>query len=170
MRQEESEMTSLVTKREKKDVARSRDRFAPFEDMDRMFDALVSRGWMQPFGWSRPRHGEMSAYDYAFPRFDVIDRDKEILVKAGLPGVKKDDLEVTVIDNILTIKGKTFTEEKEEEGEFYRSEITRGEFSRSVTLPSDVDVDKATTILKGGMLTLKLPKLAVSKRRHIAIS
>ena len=163
-------MTSLVTKREKKDVARSKDRFTPFEDMDRMFDALVSRGWMQPFGWSRPRLSEMSAYDYAFPRFDVIDRDKEILVKAELPGVKKDDLEVTVIDNILTIKGKTFAEEKEEEGEFFRSEITRGEFSRSITLPSDVDVDKASTMLKGGLLTLKLPKLAVSRRRHIAIS
>ena len=163
-------MTSLVTKHEKKDVARSKDRFAPFEDMDRMFDALVSRGWMQPLGWGRPRLAEMSAFDYPFPRFDVIDRDKEILVKAELPGVKKDDLEITVIDNILTIKGMTFTEEKEEEGEFFRSEITRGEFSRSISLPGDVDVDKASTMLKGGLLTLKLPKLAVSRRRHIAIS
>jgi HSP20 family protein len=135
-----------------------------------MFDALVSRGWMQPFGWGRPRLGEMAHFDYAFPRFDVIDRDKEIIVKAELPGVKKDDLEITLIDNILTIKGETLSEEKEEEGEFFRSEITRGKFSRSITLPSDVDVDKATTMFKGGLLTLKLPKLAVSKRRRIAVS
>ncbi len=162
-------MTKSVLKRENKDIARSRDVLTPFDEMDRMFDAL-SRGWLQPFGFGRPRFSELSAIDTTFPRFDVIDREKDLVVRAEIPGVEKDDLEVTLLDNMLTISGKTYSEEKEEEGDYFRSEIRQGEFSRSVSLPSDVDADKVSSKFKDGMLTLTLPKLEVSKRRHISIS
>ncbi len=162
-------MTKSLLKRENKDVLRTRDTLTPFDEMDRMFD-LFSRGWMQPFAYNRPWFSELSNIDTTFPRFDVIDRDKEIVVRAEIPGVEKDDLEVTLTDNMLTISGKTFSEEKEEEGDFFRSEIRQGKFSRSVTLPHDVNADKVVTRFKDGLLTLTMPKLEVARRRHISIS
>ena len=162
-------MTKSILKREKKDVVRPREALTPFDEMDRLFDAF-SRGWMQPFGFRQPRFSELSPTDVTFPRFDVIDRDKEIVVRAEIPGVNKDDLEVTLTESLLTISGKTYSEDKDEDGDFYRSEIRQGEFSRSVTLPSDVGADKVPSHFKDGLLTLTLPKLEVARRRRIEIT
>ena len=162
-------MTKSILKRDKKAFVRPREALTPFDEMDRMFDAF-SPGWMRPFGFQQPRFSELTPTDITFPRFDVIDRDKEIVVRAEVPGVSKDDLEVTLTESLLTISGKTYSEEKEEGGAFYRSEIRQGEFSRSVTLPSDVDADKVETHFKDGLLTLTLPKIEVARRRHIEIS
>ena len=100
---------------------------------------------------------------------DLIDRDDEILIKAELPGVKKDDLDVTLTDDVLTIKASTQHEEEEEKGEYHRREISRGEFQRTLKLPENVDVDKAKTSFKDGVLELKIPKEKPAKRRTIKV-
>jgi HSP20 family protein len=103
------------------------------------------------------------------PRVDVIDREDEILVRAEVPGVDKKDLEVSLTDNAVTIKGSTRHEEKEEKGDFYRSEISRGSFSRTVALPGEVDGDKAKASFKDGVVEIAMPKLEASKRRSIKV-
>jgi len=100
---------------------------------------------------------------------DVIDRDDEVVVKAELPGVEKKDLDVSVTETSVTIKGTTSHEEKEEKGDYYRCEISRGAYARTVALPSYVDADKAKASFKDGVLELTLPKVEKSKRRSIEI-
>ena len=92
------------------------------------------------------------------PRVDVIDREDELVVRAETPGIDKDDLEVSVSEGSVTIKGATRREEKEEKGEYHRCEIMRGTFSRSVALPAEVDADAAQATFKDGVLELTPPK------------
>ncbi len=143
---------------------------SPFEEMDRMFEDFLPRRWMQRFGWERPGWGElMRSMEDRLPRTDVIERDEDILVRAEIPGIAKEDLDVTVTENSVTMKGETKREEKEEKGDYYRCEISSGSFSRTVALPSDVNPDKAKATFTDGMLELTLPKLQKAKRRNIKI-
>lgn len=100
---------------------------------------------------------------------DVVERDDEIVVHAELPGVDRDDLEVTLADDVLTIRASTAKEKTEEKGEYHRREIVRGAFSRTIRLPADVDGEHAKSTFKNGVLEVKAPKLKKSKRRVIKI-
>lgn len=152
------------------EVQQPRRMMSPFDEIEHYFDRLLPRGWMDPFHWERPRWPELgAAFEGRMPRVDVIDRDDEIVVHAELPGVDKDDLDVSMTDNTVTIKGSARREEKEEKGDYYRCEISRGTFARTVTLPGDVDAEKAEANFKDGVLELTLPKVAKSKRRTVAI-
>ena len=103
------------------------------------------------------------------PKMDVIDREKEIFVKAELPGIDKKDLDVSITNNQLVIKAKSCHEEKEEKGDFLKQEISKSEIYRSVLLPGDVDAEKVKTTFKNGVLTLTLPKQADSYRKRIEV-
>jgi HSP20 family protein len=103
------------------------------------------------------------------PKVDVINRDNEVLVKAELPGVKKDDVNIQVTENSVTIRATTKHEKTEEKGEYCRRELSSGEFVRSVSLPADVDGAKAKASFKDGLLELTIPKLVESKRHSITI-
>jgi HSP20 family protein len=92
-----------------------------------------------------------------------------VVVKAELPGVQKDDINVSVTDSSVTIKGSTSHEEKEEKGNYYRREISRGSFSRTVALPSDVDADKAKANFTDGILVLTIPKVEKSHRKSVTV-
>ena len=134
-----------------------------FDEMERMFENFMPHGWLKPF---RTEHGWMGE---AGPHMDVIDRDDYIVVRAAMPGVKKDDLEVSTTDHTVTIRGSTQSEKKEEKGEYYRHEISKGNYLRTVTLPASVDESGAKATFKDGMLELKLPKLESARRHTIAI-
>jgi HSP20 family protein len=143
---------------------------SPFEEMDRVFDRFFHRGWLWPLRRELPSWRELAApFEGMMPRVDVIDRDAEIVVKAEVPGVKKEDLDVSVTDNAITIKGSSRHEEKEEKGEYYRCEISRGSFVRTVALPDNVDSSKAKATFKDGILELVMPKREQSKRRTITV-
>jgi HSP20 family protein len=143
---------------------------SPFEEMDRMFENFFGRGWprswMQPLRWELPAMPEM---ELRMPKVDVIDQDNAVVVRAEVTGVKKEDIEVSLGDNTVTIRGRTSHEEKEKKGDYYRSEISRGEFSRTVALPCDVDSSKSSAKLENGILELTLPKLEKAKRRTIKV-
>jgi HSP20 family protein len=139
---------------------------SPFERMDRMFDDFFGRGWLRPFRFERPALAE---FDWNLPKVDVVDREAEIVVRAEVPGVKKEDIEVSVSGDVLTIKGESKHEEKEEKGDYWRSEITRGSFSRTLQLPAAVDEDKVKAEMKDGLLQLTLPKIEKAKRKTIRI-
>ncbi len=143
---------------------------SPFEEMERLFEGYFPRGWLRPFHWERPSWAELAPpFEGKMPRVDIVDRDEDILVKAELPGVDKKDLDVSVTENTVTIKGTTSHEKKEEKGDYYRSEISRGAYSRTLTLPSDVEGDKAKASFKDGVLELILPKMKKAKRRTVKV-
>ena len=104
---------------------------SPFEEMDRLMESFFPRQWLRPFRWEMPSWSELGVpLEMRTPRVDVIDRDNDIVVKAEIPGVKKEDLDVSMTDTTVTIKGSTSHEEKQEKGNYYRCEISRGAFSR----------------------------------------
>ncbi len=140
---------------------------SPFESMERMFDDFLGRGWLRPFRRDWPAFPEI---DLTMPKVDVIDRDDDVVVRAEVPAVKKEDIEVSISGNTVTIKGESKHEEKEEKGDYYRAEISRGAFSRMVTLPAEVDESKAKAALKDGVLELTLPKVQKAKRRTIKVA
>ena len=142
---------------------------SPFEEMDRMFDQYFRRGWMRPWRFEWPSFPEVSLPEIKVPKVDVIDRENEVVVKAEVPGVEKKDLEISVGEDTVTIKGSTHREEKEEKGDFYRCEISRGAFSRTVALPTTVDGSKAKAGFKDGMLELTLPKVETAKRHAVKV-
>lgn len=141
---------------------------SPFEELDRLFDDfLSSRGMARPFQFGRAM--EPMAREARPPRVDVVDRENEILVRAELPGVDKKDLDISLNENVLTIRGETRREEKEEKGDYYRCEIAESSFARTVPLPSYVDSEKAKASFDNGILELTLPKIEQSKRRKITV-
>ncbi len=143
---------------------------SPFEEMERMFEAFFSTPWSRRFRRGWPEWPELGApFEGKVPTVDVIERDDEIVVRAELPGVNKDDLEVSLTDDTLSIKVSTAEEKEEEKEEYHHREITRGSFSRTIRLPADVDAEHATTKFKNGVLEMKAPKLKKSKRRVIKI-
>ncbi len=143
---------------------------SPFEEMDRLFESFFSRNWLRPMRWEWPAAGELSApFEGRLPKVDVVDRESDILVRAELPGVDKKDLDISITDNAVTIHATTSRETEEEKGEYYRREITRGSFSRTVALPAEVDADAAKASFKDGILELTVPKVEKAKRRRIEV-
>lgn len=143
---------------------------SPFEEMDRLFERIVPRGWLRPLGWESPLLSEFAEpLAMRLPRVDVFDGDENVVIRAELPAVDKKDLDISVNDASVTIKGKVMREEKMEKGEYHRCEIAVGEFSRTLALPCAVDGAKATAHLKDGMLELTLPKVEKSKRHTVKI-
>jgi HSP20 family protein len=125
--------------------------------MDRLFDDDVFRPvWSQSDGLALP--------------LDVSTTKDALVVEASLPGVKPDDVEITLENNTLTISGKTLEERKEGEGSHLVQEIRRGSFSRSVSLPAGLEADKATATFEHGLLRLTIPKAEQVKPRQIKIS
>lgn len=142
----------------------------PFEEMDRLFENYLTRGWLHPFRWGRPSWDALTMpFEGKMPRVDVVDRDNEVIVKAEVPGVDKKDLDISLTENTVSIKGSTSHEEKEEKGDYYHCEISHGSFSRVVSLPAEVDAEKASSKFKDGVLELTLPKVKKSKRHTIKV-
>jgi len=139
----------------------------PFEEMERVFDDFMGRGWLRPF--QRGERPLLSGASFGAPNVEVVDRPEEVVVRAEVPGVRKQDLEVSISGNMLTIKGESKLEQEERQGDYYRSEITRGAFARTIALPAEVQESKARAALKDGVLELTLPKAEESKRRSIKI-
>jgi len=143
---------------------------SPFDDMDSWFESFFPRGWPQAFRRGGPWWSESAApFEGRMPKVDVIDRDDQVLVRAEVPGVEKNDLDVSVSDGAVTIKGHTKHEEKEEKGDYYRHEISRGAFARTVALPDYVNTEAVTAKFKDGVLELSLPKIEKAKRRNVKI-
>ena len=94
----------------------------------------------------------------------------EIIVKASVPGIKPDDLDITLTGDQLTIKGETKSEEQFEEGSYIRKERRFGSFQRTLSLPASVASDKAKAEFENGVLTLTLPKSEAAKPKSIKVT
>jgi len=141
----------------------------PFEEIDRMLDRYFSRRWMRPWRFEWPNIPEITVPEMKLPKVDVVDREAEVVVKAEVPGVEKKDLDISVGEDTVTIKGATRHEEKEEKGDYYRREISSGSFLRTVALPATVDGAKAKANFKDGMLELTIPKVEKARRHSVKV-
>lgn len=139
-------------------------------DMESRFENLFTDKWLQPSQWELPDWARMGALELKAPKVDIVDRDDDVLIRADLPGVKKDNVEVSLTDNTLTLKGSTSEEKKEEKGDYFRSETMKGSFSRTMSLPSDVDGSKAKATFRDGVLEIVVPKHVKAKRHTLKIS
>ena len=101
---------------------------------------------------------------------EISQTNGQINVTAAVPGFKPEEIEVSVKDNTLIISGKTEKEEKKEDESTFYSEFRSNRFFRNLTLPSEVDTEKAEASLKDGVLQLTLPKLPVRKATHVTVN
>jgi HSP20 family protein len=104
------------------------------------------------------------------PPVEVAETDKDVTVKMLVPGVDKDQLQVAVDEDVLTVRGEVRKEQEEKKKNYYRQEIRYGAFQRAVQLPSEVDGAKAAAELKNGALTITLPKSAQPKAKQIKVA
>ena len=148
--------------------------FNPFMDIEqvfeRAFENFLPRGWMTPLRWEIPTWADLPMpFEGRQPRVDVIDHDSNVVVKAELPGVEKDNIDISMTADTVTINVTDAHQKEEARGEYYRCEISKGAYSRTVALPCSVDGTKAKANFKNGVLELTLPKVEQSKRRKITI-
>ena len=135
-------------------------------EMDRMMDDFFTRR-MRPWWperWLGSRDSEVVS-----PIVDVYEEKDDIVVKAELPGMDKNDIEVNISDSELTLKGEKKKEEKIEEKDYYRCERFHGAFFRSVELPKDVKADKVKASFKNGILEVRIPKSEEAKTKEVKI-
>ena len=162
-------ITDLIPwKKNEESLAVRRREMDPFRQMhreiDQMFNGMLG-DWAGPMNLLDRRLGSW------MPQVDVNETAKEIRVTAELPGMEEKDLEVSLVEGALTIKGEKSEEHDEEKGDVHRSERQYGMFERTIPLPSEVDVDKVKASFKKGVLKITLPKTkeAQSNRRVIPV-
>lgn len=132
------------------------------EEMDRWFEEAFRR----PFSLLRPSWFPRISREIEFsPSVDIYEEKDDVIVKAELPGMKKEDIEVNIKDDILTISGEKKSEEKVEKKGYYRMERSYGSFCRSFRLP-DVQMDKAKAKFENGVLEIRIPKSEEAKKKE----
>jgi HSP20 family protein len=110
-------------------------------------------------------------YDREFsPALDIVEHDDEYVVSVDLPGVDQKDLEVTVANNIVTIKGEKRDIREQKEGKVFRKETWEGSFQRTISLPAGTDPTKVDASMTNGVLQVTLPKREEAKPRQISVS
>jgi len=137
------------------------------QDIDQLFDFL---SWDFPFklGWPERRLAGRrdGAGPTVMPRFDVAEADGAYSVTAEVPGLAEDDLDITLADGVLTIRGEIKNQREEQNKDYVLRERRYGSFSRSLRVPDTVDLDHIKADLKKGLLTITLPKTAEARKRE----
>jgi HSP20 family protein len=133
-------------------------RWQPFEDIERTMNRMLTgKAWRLP----RMFEGENGDLEWQ-PSSDITETEAEYLVRAELPGVKKEDVKITIENGTITLSGERKIEKESKTAKVHRMESFHGTFSRSFTLPSDVDAKQIKAESKDGVLTVHLPKTAVT--------
>lgn len=139
-------------------------RWDPFREMTSLRRA-VDRMFDEPFEFPRLWEGSTNWG----PALDLMEKADNYVVKASLPGVAPEAVEITLTDNVLTIKGETKAEQEDEQENYHLRERHYGSFMRSITLPTAVDADKVEAVNEHGVLTLTLPKSEAVKPKKITV-
>ncbi len=134
--------------------------------MERMMEEFFGRGTRSRWLDRWLKHDEMSI---AAPAVDMFEEKDEIVVKAEIPGIDKDHVEVNLTDHVLTIRGEKKKEEEIERDNYYRSERSYGSFVRTLPLPTEVCADKVKATFNNGVLEVRLPKTEAAKAKEIKV-
>jgi HSP20 family protein len=135
---------------------------SPFEEMEHWFEDFFRRPFFSPM-WM-PRLGFPAAREVV-PSIDVYQDGDDVVVKAELPGLAKEDLEIDITGNVVTISGEKKSEEKVERKDYHRIERSYGSFTRSVRLPAEIQSDLAKASYKDGVLEVRIPKTEEAKKK-----
>jgi HSP20 family protein len=141
-------------------------------DVDTLFNRLMPRGfarWPPQVAQVAQEDDGGSKLEWA-PSADVSETDKEYVIRAELPAVKKEDVQVTLDQGMITIKGERKQEKEDRNERFYRIESVYGTFERSFALPENVNADAIRCESKDGILTVHIPKTEVQKATPKQIS
>ncbi|HYA12052.1 MAG TPA: Hsp20/alpha crystallin family protein [Thermodesulfovibrionales bacterium] len=156
-----------MAKKKEKELVKVEPSKAPstFEEMERWFEDFFRRPFslMRPSWFPRLRMPEIEEMT---PSVDVFEEGDEVIVKAELPGMSKEDIDVKVTDDIVTISGEKKKEEKVEKKNYYRMERSYGSFTRSLRLPTEVHTEKASAKFKEGVLEIRIPKTEEAKKKE----
>jgi len=153
----------MVLERWRPSALRERGPSRMLDEAERYMDEILA-GW--PFRtWRRLPAEEMSWS----PPVEIYEKDDKFVVRTELPGVKKEDIDISMTGDTLTIRGERKVSREVKEEEYHRCEVCYGSFSRSVTIPAAVDVNKIGATYEDGILELDLPKAREAKPSKIQI-
>jgi HSP20 family protein len=151
-------------------MATNLTRWDPFNELQSMrsaMDRLFESGFGRVAAPFRPGGDELAPGNLAL---DVIENANEFVVSASVPGIDPKDIEITIEDNVLTIRGESKQETKQEEGNYLRRELRWGAVERSLRIPPTVDAERAEAAFEHGLLRLTLPKRAESRPKTIKVT
>lgn len=141
-------------------------------EMERWFDRMVEEFWRRPFPtllrperWWPAETGTMMR----LPAVDVYENKDDVVIKAEIPGLSKEDISVQVTDSTLMIKGEKKREEEVKEDDYYRCERSFGSFTRAVALPCEVKADQVKATFKNGVLEVRMPKTEEAKKKAVTV-
>lgn len=140
-------------------------RWEPFRDFDELFERVAPSAFGR---WPR-LHGEKGAPLEWAPAADISETDKEYLVKAELPGVKREEVKITLDEGVITITGERKQEKEEKDEKVHRVERFYGTFTRSFGLPENVDAKAIRAETKDGVLYVHIPKAKAEKAKPVQI-
>jgi HSP20 family protein len=142
-------------------------RWDPFDDlaslresMDKLFEEFFS---------DRPGRGRRAVPTVWQPAIEAYETDHDVVVRAELPGVDPNQVEITITEDSLTIKGEAKSELEDKRRNYYRRELRYGSFLRSIALPSGVQSDQAKATFKNGILEIRVPKSERAKPKTVKI-
>ena len=147
----------------------SRSSFGPLQRFADEIDRVFGDFGFGPRWSSAPVWGEPSIANWA-PNVDVFRKENELVIKADLPGLKKNDVSVDVTDDTVTIQGERRQEREEEHEGYYRSERSYGSFCRVIPLPEGAITEQAKATFRDGVLEISLPVPPASQGRRLEIS
>jgi HSP20 family protein len=143
-------------------------RWNPFKELEEMENRLSTVFGRAPVKRNGEGKEPMTVAEWA-PLVDITEDDKEYLIKAELPEVKKEDVKVSVQDNVISISGERKSEKEEKGKKYHRVERAYGSFYRSFTLPEDADGGIVAAEFKDGVLKVRLPKSEKAKPKSIEV-
>jgi len=162
-----------MAKKEKKALVKVEPTKAltPFHEMESRFQEMEKRFedfFRRPFSlmssrWPRLKMPEIEEIS---PSVDILTEGDDVVVKAELPGMKKEDIDISLTEDTVTISGEKKKEEKIEKKDYYSFERSYGTFKRSFSLPSEVNTEKASAKFKDGLLEIRMPKTEEAKKKE----
>ncbi len=136
-------------------------------NMHDMMDRLFSDQFLMPFGrWGL---GQTDGLQNFAPKVDISETEKDIKVRAEVPGIDPDDVSIEVTEDMLSISGTTEKTNEEKDENYYRMERSQGHFSREFILPSKIDADSVNAEAKNGVIAITLTKLPSEQKRKVEI-
>jgi HSP20 family protein len=143
-------------------------RWDPFKEMEELQSRFTKLFGLRPARTENGGRELMTITEWA-PSVDIIENEKEYLVKADLPEIRKEEVKVTVENGVLTITGERKFEKEEKDKKYHRIERSYGNFLRSFTLPDGADGSKASAEFQDGVLKVHLPKSEKAKPKAVEV-
>lgn len=137
----------------------------PFSEWDKWVEDAIRR----PLSLLTQPLMRFSAVEEVMPSVDIFEEKGDVVVKAELPGIKKEDIDITLTDETITISGEKNKEEEVKKKDYYRWECSYGSFNRTFSLPAEVQPNKVKTKMKDGVLEIRIPKTEEAKKKEVKV-